>query len=194
MIKYEELYEIVKSKLSEKRFNHTLGVVQRAVEYSEVYNEDIEKTKLAAILHDIAKEIPKEESYEMLKNYDVRLDDVENRNFNLVHGILGAAIAKNEYKMDDDIVNAIRYHTTGRKNMSLLEKIIYLADATEPNRKYKSNINDLSLDELVDLIKTDIDKGLEYTLKWNIEDVLRKDYLVHIDSVEAYNFYHELIL
>ena len=190
MVKYEELYEIAKKKLSEKRFNHTLGVVKRAIQYAEIYNENMEKTKIAAILHDIAKEIPKEESYNMLEKYEVKLDDIEKRNFNLIHSILGAEIAKNEYGLDDDIVNAIKYHTTGRENMSMLEKIIYLADATEPNRNYMSNENELSLNELVELIKTNIDEGLEYTLKWNLQSVLRRNLLVHLNTVKAYNFYH----
>lgn len=190
MVKYEELYEIAKEKLSEKRFNHTLGVVKRAIQYAEIYNENMEKTKIAAILHDIAKEIPKEESYNMLEKYEVKLDDIEKRNFNLIHSILGAEIAKNEYGLDDDIVNAIKYHTTGRENMSMLEKIIYLADATEPNRNYMSNENELSLNELVELIKTNIDEGLEYTLKWNLQSVLRRNLLVHLNTVKAYNFYN----
>lgn len=190
MVKYEELYEIAKEKLSEKRFNHTLGVVERAIQYAEIYNENIEKVKIAAILHDIAKEIPKEESYNMLEKCGVKLDDIEKRNFNLIHSILGAEIAKNEYKLDDDIVNAIKYHTTGRENMSMLEKIIYLADATELNRNYMSNENELSLNELVELIKTNIDEGLEYTLKWNLQSVLRRNLLVHLNTVKAYNFYH----
>ena len=190
MVKYEELYEIAKEKLSEKRFNHTLGVVERAIQYAEIYNENIEKVKIAAILHDIAKEIPKEESYNMLEKCGVKLDDIEKRNFNLIHSILGAEIAKNEYGLDDDIVNAIKYHTTGRENMSMLEKIIYLADATEPNRNYMSNENELSLNELVELIKTNIDEGLEYTLKWNLQSVLRRNLLVHLNTVKAYNFYH----
>ena len=190
MVKYEELYEIAKEKLSEKRFNHTLGVVKRAIQYAEIYNENMEKTKIAAILHDIAKEIPKEESYNMLEKYEVKLDDIEKRNFNLIHSILGAEIAKNEYGLDDDIVNAIKYHTTGRENMSMLEIIIYLADATELNRNYMSNENELSLNELVELIKTNIDEGLEYTLKWNLQSVLRRNLLVHLNTVKAYNFYH----
>lgn len=190
MVKYEELYEIAKEKLSEKRFNHTLGVVDRAIQYAEIYNENIEKVKIAAILHDIAKEIPKEESYNMLEKCGVKLDDIEKRNFNLIHSILGAEIAKNEYGLDDDIVNAIKYHTTGRENMSMLEKIIYLADATELNRNYMSNENELSLNELVELIKTNIDEGLEYTLKWNLQSVLRRNLLVHLNTVKAYNFYH----
>ena len=190
MVKYEELYVIAKEKLSEKRFNHTLGVVKRAIQYAEIYNENMEKTKIAAILHDIAKEIPKEESYNILEKYEVKLDDIEKRNFNLIHSILGAEIAKNEYGLDDDIVNAIKYHTTGRENMSMLEKIIYLADATEPNRNYMSNENELSLNELVELIKTNIDEGLEYTLKWNLQSVLRRNLLLHLNTVKAYNFYH----
>ena len=74
--------------------------------------------------------------------------------------------------------------------MSMLEKIIYLADATELNRNYMSNENELSLNELVELIKTNIDEGLEYTLKWNLQSVLRRNLLVHLNTVKAYNFYH----
>ena len=190
MVEYDELYEEVKNTLSEKRFRHTEGVVQRAIEYAKVYNEDIEKVKIAGILHDIAKEIPKEESYKMLENYGVQLDEIEKNNFNLVHAKLGAEIAKNKYNLDDDITNAIKYHTTGKENMTTLEKIIYLADATEPNRNYLKNENELSLDELVELIKKDIDKGLEYTLKWNLESILRRNLIIHLDTVKAYNFYN----
>lgn len=190
MLEYEEFYEIVKSKLSEKRFRHTEGVVQRAIEYAKIYNEDTQKVKIAAILHDVAKEIPEEESYARLEKYGVKLDDIEKRNFNLIHSILGAEIAKNEYGLENDVVSAIRYHTTGKENMTTLEKIIYLADATEPNRNYMNNENELSLDELVELIKTNIDEGLEYTLKWNLQSILRRNLLIHLDTVKAYNFYH----
>ena len=141
-------------------------------------------------MHDIAKEIPKEESYKMLENYGVQLDEIEKNNFNLVHAKLGAEIAKNKYNLSDDIANAIKYHTTGKENMTILEKIIYLADATEPNRNYLKNENELSLNELVELIKKDIDKGLEYTLKWNLESILRRNLIIHLDSVKAYNFYN----
>lgn len=123
MKSYEELYEIVKKSVSEKRFTHILGVVERAVEYSEIYNVNIEDAKISAILHDVAKEISQEESYKLLEKYGVELDEVEKKNFNLVHSKLGAAIAKYEYGASDDIVNAIKFHTTGRENMSILEKL-----------------------------------------------------------------------
>ena len=135
MTDYQTIYEDVKKAVSEKRFNHILGVVKRAEEYAKIYNINIEDVKLAAILHDIAKEIPKEESYKMLEEYGVELNEIEKKNFNLVHGKLGAAIAENKYNMPENIASAIRYHTTGKENMTILEKIIYLADATEARKK-----------------------------------------------------------
>lgn len=191
IVKYEDLYNDVKNILSEKRFKHTEGVVQRAIEYAEIYNVDVEDAKKAAIVHDIAKEFSKEESYKMLENYGVQLDEFEKNNFNLVHSILGAAISKYKYGLSDEIVNAVKYHTTGKENMTDLEKIIYLADATEPNRNYANNENELSLNELVDLIKTNLDEGLKYVLKWTLQDILKKDRLIHLDSVKAYNFYNK---
>ena len=189
MIKYDELYEITKKSVSEKRFIHILGVVERAVEYAEIYGVNIEEAKIAAILHDIAKEISQEESYKMLEKYNVKLDEIEKKNFNLVHSKLGAAIAKYKYNLSDDISNSIAYHTTGRANMSILEKIIYLADATEKNRLYLNDLNILTLDELVDLIKKDIDEGLSYVLSYTLKYLLSKNMCIHINSVEAYNFY-----
>lgn len=179
---YEELYEDVKSRLSEKRFKHTEGVIKRAVEYAKVYNANMEDTKLAALAHDIAKEIPQEEAFNLIKKYEIELDEIEKVNFNLIHSKLGAEIVKEKYGFNEDIINAIKYHTTGRENMSILEKIIFLADATEENRAYKE------LDNLVNMIKDNIDEGMLFTLKWTFNDITNKKYLLHLDSVKAYNF------
>lgn len=139
MITYEELYEKVKNELSEKRWKHTLGVIKRAEEYANVYHANIEDAKVAAILHDMTKEYPSSKSYEILKKYGYEPDDVEKRNENLIHGKVACLIAKHEYNLSEDIVNAICYHTTGRENMSMLEKIIYLADATEERKSISRN-------------------------------------------------------
>ena len=179
---YEELYNDVKNILSEKRFKHTEGVIKRALEYAEIYNVNIEDTKIAALAHDIAKELPQEEAFELVKKYNLELDEIEKVNFNLVHSKLGAEIVKEKYGFNEDIINAIRYHTTGRENMSILEKIIFLADATEENRSYKE------LNSLVEMIKNNIDDGMLFTLKWTFEDITNKKYLLHLDSVKAYNF------
>lgn len=179
---YDELYEEIKNTLSEKRFNHTLGVVKRAIEYAKVYNANIEDVKLAALSHDIAKEIPFEECMKKVEELKIQLDEIEIKNFNLLHAKLGAEIIKNKYHFNDDIINAIKYHTTGRENMSILEKIIFLADATEENRNYPE------LENLVNMIKEDIDKGMIFTLKWTFDDLMKKEKLIHIDAVKAYNF------
>jgi len=189
MVTYEELYEKVKKEVSEKRFQHILGVVKRAEEYASVYPVSIEETKIAAILHDVAKEYSLEKSNDILEKYGYQLDEIEKGNANLIHGKVAGVIAKYEYGLPENITNAIAYHTTGRENMSLLEKVIYLADATEPGRIYKDASNKLTVEETVDLIKKDIDAGLLYVLKWNLESVLRKELFIHLDSVKAYNFY-----
>ena len=179
---YEKLYNDIKNRLSEKRFRHTEGVVKRAIEYAEIYGVNLDDVKYAALGHDIAKEISMEESLNLIKKYNINLDEIEKVNFNLIHAKLGAEIIKEKYNFNEDIINAIRFHTTGRENMSVLEKIIFLADATEENRKYKE------LGMLVDMIKKDIDEGMLYTLKWTFNDITNKNFLIHLDSVKAYNF------
>jgi predicted HD superfamily hydrolase involved in NAD metabolism len=189
MYYYDDLYLEVKNVLSEKRFKHTLGVVERAIEYANIYGENIENVKIAAILHDCAKEISEEESLSMLNEYGVKLDEIEKKNTKLLHAKLGAEIAKHKYGLSDEIANAIRYHTTGRENMTMLEKIIYLADATEKNRTYYKEENELSLEEVVRLIEKDIDEGMQYVLKWTINSLIRRNLYIHINSVKAYNYY-----
>lgn len=182
MIKYEELYQKVKEKLSEKRFEHSEGVVKRAIEYAKIYNVDKEITKLVAIAHDIAKELTEDEVNEYLNKYNIKLDDIEKLNYSLIHAKIGAYICKYEFNFTEDMVNAIKYHTTGRENMSMLEKIIYLADATEENRKYCS-------DKYVKIIKEDIDKGMVEICKWVINSLLERNKLIHIESIKCYNYY-----
>lgn len=189
MNSFEELAEIVKSETSNIRFQHILGVVDRAVEYAKFYGVNIADVKISAILHDYTKEYSIERNKEILKRYNYELDQIEEKNPNLIHGKSAGLLAKYEFGFSDDISNAISYHTTGRANMSILEKIIYLADATEPNRDYSKNENELTLNEVVELIKKDIDEGLIYVLKWTMKSLIRRNLLIHPDSVEAYNYY-----
>ena len=182
MIKYEELYKKVEEKLSEKRFKHSEGVVKRAIEYAEIYNVDKEITRLVAIAHDIAKELTDEEIKEYIKKYNIELDDIEKLNHSLIHAKIGAYICKYEFGFTEDMFNAIKYHTTGRENMSILEKIIYLADATEENREYCSSA-------YVDIIKNDIDNGMVEICKWVIGHLLENNKVIHLDSIKCYNYY-----
>ena len=183
MIKYEELYKEVKENLSEKRFKHSEGVVKRAIEYAKVYNVDIETVKLVAISHDIAKELSEEEIEKYIKEYSIEIDEVEKRNNNLLHAKIGSYICKNKFGFTQDMANAVKFHTTGRENMTILEKVIYLADATEENRKSCSSV-------YVDLIKKDINDGMFEVAKWVINSLLERNMVIHLDTIKCYNFYN----
>lgn len=183
MIKYEELYREIKDILSEKRFNHSKGVVDRALEYAGIYGVDKNIVKLVAISHDIAKELSQDEVDKYIKEYNIKLDEIEKSNKNLIHSIIGAYICRDKYNFSSDMMNAIRYHTTGRANMSMLEKIIYLADATEESRGYED------LDWYVNIIKEDIDRGMIEVSKWVINSLLNNNKQIHNNSIDCYNYY-----
>lgn len=186
MIEYEELYKIVEEKLSAKRFNHSKYVVKRALEYAEIYNVDKDIVKSCAIAHDIAKELTDEESLDYIKKYDIKFDDIVSINKNLWHSKIGAEICKNEFGFIEDMVNAVRYHTTGRANMSILEKIICLADATEETRKYGD------VQEYVDYTINDIDYAMFKVSKLVIEKLAQKEEVIHLDTIRCYNYYNGL--
>ena len=137
---FNQLKEIVKSKMSSKRFTHTLGVVEMAVKLADIYKADVEKCKLAALLHDICKEMDMQYIKTICKNnFMSELSEEDLENNEILHGFAGAYYVKNELGIDDkEILSAIKYHTVGAKNMTLVEKIVYIADAIEYGRNYPS--------------------------------------------------------
>ncbi len=175
------------SVLTPKRFRHTQGVAKEAVRLAERYGADTDKAYLAGLLHDCAKCYTDEEKLAMCRQYNVPLDDVLYAQPDLAHSFLGAALAKAVYGVkDEDIINAIAYHTTGRENMSLLEKIIYIADYIEPNREpFKG------LEEIRELAYKDIDKAVEYSLKNTIDHNVNKKRMIHPLSITALEYYRE---
>lgn len=183
MITYNELYNEIKNTLSEKRFRHSEGVVKRAIEYAKIYNVDEETVKLVAIAHDVAKEFTEEENKQYIEKYNIQLDEIEQSNKNLLHSKIGAYICKDKYGFTDDMANAVNYHTTGRDNMTILEKIIYLADATEESRNY------MDIDYYVDTVKDNIDKAMCEVAKWVINVLLERNTAIHLNTVKCYNYY-----
>ncbi|WP_339020059.1 bis(5'-nucleosyl)-tetraphosphatase (symmetrical) YqeK [Fusobacterium animalis] len=153
---FNELKEIVKSKMSLKRFTHTLGVVEMSEKLAKIYNADIEKCKVAALLHDICKEMDMEYIKNICKNNfmnELSEEDLENNE--ILHGFAGAYYVKNELGVNDkEILNAIKYHTIGAKNMTLVEKIVYIADAIEYGRNYPSVV------EIREETFKNLDKGI----------------------------------
>lgn len=182
MIDYDKLYNIAKEKLSKERFKHSEAVARRAIEYAKIYGVDEKIAKITAIAHDIAKELSKEEEDFYIRKYEIQLDEIEKQNHSLVHAKIGAEICKNEYGFTLDMANSIKYHTTGKENMTTLEKIIYLADATDETREY-------DFEPYVKIIKEDLNKGMVETTKNTIKRLLDSGKMIHLDSIKCYNYY-----
>ena len=131
------IYNKVQEMLPEKRFIHSIDVASCAVKLSKIYNYDEEKCYIAGITHDCAKYLTKDEVEYYVNKYNIQLDELETNNLALSHSLIGSYIAKFELGInDEDIINAIKYHTTGKEEMTLLEKIIYMADLIEEGRNY----------------------------------------------------------
>ena len=182
MLSYEEIYVIVEKKLSEYRFYHSKCVMERAIEYAKIYGADTEKARIAGICHDVAKEIPKEERIPMCEKYGVVLDEIEKKQKSLIHAKLGAKIAEVDFGCDEEICSAIRYHTTGRANMTLMEKIIFLADFTGVDRKFDD------AKKIYEIAKEDLDKAILQCQKTIMMDLFDKEKLIHPNAIEAYNY------
>lgn len=180
----EQIKQKLQSALTIKRYKHSLGVAQEAVKLAVRYGADVDNANIAGLLHDCAKDYPDEMKFRMSKEYHVELDDCMRSQPELIHSFLGAEVAKREYQIDEiEIINAICYHTTGRVNMSILEKIIFMADWIEPNRKEAESV--IVLRRLAyENLDTAIIKALEYSLL-----ILKtKGKEVHTLSVDALNY------
>ena len=149
---YKKLRKKVKDVMTKSRYEHTLGVEFTAASLAMRYEVDIEKAELAGLLHDCAKCIDSEDTLDDCMKYNIELTDVEKRNPFLIHSKLGAVHAKKLYGVDDeDIISAIRFHTTGKPDMTMLEKIIFIADYIEPGRDKAPNLKEIRKMSFVDI-------------------------------------------
>lgn len=135
----EELLHIKKElskKLKKERFEHTVGVMYTSASLAMRYGANIEKAMTAGLLHDCGKYCSAKEQLKLCEKYEIALTDLERSMPALIHAKLGAYLAENEYGIKDaEVLDAITYHTTGRPKMTMLEKIVYIADYIEPNRR-----------------------------------------------------------
>ncbi len=184
----EELKQISRklSKILKKdRYNHTLGVMYTAASLAMCYGADIRKAMTAGLLHDCGKYLSAEEQIRLCRKKNISLTESELEMPALVHAKLGAYLARYEYGITDpDILDAITYHTTGRPDMTLLEKIVYIADYIEPNRKEIPG-----LDQIRRIVFTDIDRAVCLSAGSTVRYLRNGGKAVDPMTVNTYNFY-----
>lgn len=175
------------SVLTPKRYKHTQGVAQESLQLAKRYGADTDKAYMAGLLHDCAKCFTDEEKLELCDRYGLILDDILKSQPDLTHSFLGAKIAKEEYGINDsEVLDAIAYHTTGRPNMSILEKIVFIADYIEPNRDYFEG-----LDKVRELAYKDINKAIIYSLENTINYNKNKNRIIHPLGIAALDYIKE---
>lgn len=179
---YANYKKILKDRLNEKRYEHSLCVAVEAERLAVKYGCDTDKAYLAGLLHDITKNSTAEEHLQIFSEFGIILNDIEKAAQKLWHAISGAAYVEHVLGIDDaEITDAIRYHTTAKADMSLLAKILYLADFTSLDRDYPD----------VEVIRALVDISLEdafiYALQYSIKDLADNKKAVHLDTVNAYN-------
>ena len=186
----DEINKKLHYMLSPKRFTHTQGVADESVRLAKVHGADEKKAYLAGLLHDCAKDISNKEKLDMCDKYGLELDEVLVNQTDLIHPFLGAELARDMFGIDDeDVLNAVRYHTTGRPGMSTLEKIVYLADFFEPNRHYFEG-----MDEMKKLAYKDLDKAMAFALDHTIKYNKGKKRVIHPLSRDALEYYKDHLI
>ncbi len=185
----EQMKEKLSTMLTEHRYTHSLGVMETAEKMAKIFNVDVKNATVAGLLHDCAKQIDRQVQLKMCKERNIELDEIKKSAPSLVHADLGASVAKTEFGVtDDDVLSAIRYHTLGRENMSDLEKVLFLADIIEPNRRDFEGLY-----ELRDLCYKDLDEAMLYGLTLSIENVERKGRILHKQTLDAAEYFRKLL-
>ena len=179
----EEIKAELRKTLSEKRYVHSLGVADEAKKLAAKYGVDENRAYIAGLVHDCAKEVPPQDMEGILKRkYGVSVDSMSKLTPKILHGVLGACEAQSKFGIyDPEILDAVKYHTTGKGNMSMLAKIIYIADYIEPNRDFDG------VRELRSLAYRDIDEAIIKGIDDTIKDLIKRGLLLHPDTIHARN-------
>ncbi len=173
MYDWQHIAKTVESQLPEKRWQHTLGVASCAIALAQQYGVDPHKAHVAALLHDIAKYWSADRMQQVIVADDPH-NDVLKYPIALWHAHVGAVVARTQFGIDDaDICTAIRYHTSGRIGMSMLEKVLCVADYIEPNRNF------LGVERIRELAPESIERALLVGLEYTIQQLIKKRCLIY---------------
>ncbi|MBQ5675979.1 MAG: bis(5'-nucleosyl)-tetraphosphatase (symmetrical) YqeK [Lachnospiraceae bacterium] len=179
------LQKQMKEELSDDRFEHTIGVMYTAESLAMRYGVDMTKAAVAGLLHDCAKCIPNAQKLKMCKKHDIEITEMEEKNPSLLHAKLGAYMAEAAYGVDDpEILSAIKWHTTGKPDMSMLDIIIYMADYIEPNRDKAPNLK-----QIRKLCFENIEEALYQVLEGTLEYLSDRPDMIDPMTKISYDFY-----
>ena len=179
---YKEYKILLKKRLKESRYLHSLAVADEAYRLAIKYGGDAEKAYLAGLLHDITKNASQSEHLNIFDTFGIILNETERSAEKLWHAISGAAYI--EYVLnikDSELIEAVRYHTTARADLPQLAKILYLADFTSSDRDYDD------VDVMRKLVDESLDKAYAYALRYTVMDLASLNRAIHRDTFEAYN-------
>jgi predicted HD superfamily hydrolase involved in NAD metabolism len=173
--------EKLKLVLSENRFNHSIRVYETALKLNEIYKVDVVKLSLAAILHDYAKNVPIDLQRQILENIGDN-ENILSFNSEVWHSYAGAELVRKDLGItDEDILQAIKYHTIGHTSMTLMDKVVFIADYIEPGRDFPG------VEKARELAVIDIDKAMLFAITNTIEFLIKRNIPIAIYTIELYN-------
>lgn len=182
MLSVNEYKKIIKARMGDYRYTHSVNVSKEARKLAKLYGADEEKAAIAGILHDITKETPKDEQLQIILDGGIILDSIQMNAPKLWHSISGSVYVQKELGIEDeDILNAIKYHTTGRAGMTLLEKIIFIADFTSEERDYKG------VSTMRKKSRKSLEEAMLYGFKFTFSDLSKRELAIHPDELYCYN-------
>lgn len=176
-----QIQQQMQQKLSDYRYQHCVRTSQRAKELAQMNHGDVEKAQIAGLIHDYAKERSDDEFRQMI--YQEKLDpDLLNYSNAIWHGVVGSYFIKYELGIyDEDILNAVRRHTTAAEKMTLLDKIVYMADYTEPGRDFPG------VEEARQITDTNLDAGVAYQIEHTLLSLIEKQRQIYPLTIASYN-------
>ncbi|AOR22691.1 bis(5'-nucleosyl)-tetraphosphatase (symmetrical) YqeK [Clostridium taeniosporum] len=184
MLNIEEIKLYLKENLKSSRYKHTLGVVETAKKLAEINNISVEKAEIAALAHDVAKNLSLEKMKSLIDKNNIELTDTERQNSNLWHSIIAPIEAKDKLKIhDEEILDAVRWHTTGKENMSVLTKIIYIADMIEPGRSFPG------VEKIRQTTFQNLNEGVLLGLTESMKDLLNRNLIIDLNTIKARNYF-----
>ena len=180
----KEILYFLETKLSKKRYVHTINVAKMAETIAKKNNIDIAKCRMASLLHDVLKE----ENKDILLHYIDLSDIMYKNNFlkitHIWHGFAASEFIQTEFGIIDlDVINAVKYHTTARENMSDIEKVVFVSDLISLDRNYEE------VDLLREAVMNDFEEGFKQALKYNLIYLIKSNKVIYQQSLDAYNWY-----